>query len=119
MRTLSTVSLVAAVAMTTVTFTGCGRDTEVAAPVSPVESAGTAQSDVPPEVAAELASLSENDRQLALKQRVCPVAGGLLGSMGTPEKLVVEGREVFICCEGCEEKLRSDPEKYFAKIDSQ
>lgn len=117
MRRLTiTAMLLMATAPTAVTLTGCA--TEEAVETEPaVETA--AQTDVPPEVAAELANLPEEDRQLAAKQRICPVADGLLGSMGTPKKLTVEGREVFICCESCEEELRSDPEKYFAKIDSQ
>lgn len=117
MRILLSTSMIAAIAVMTVALTGCGGN-EVAEPVAPVET--TAETSVlPPEIATELASLSESDRQLATEQRICPVAGEMLGSMGTPKKLVVEGREVFICCEGCEEKLRSDPEKYFAKIDNQ
>lgn len=117
MRNLtSTAALLMATALTAVALSGCA--TEEAVETEPtVETA--VQSDVPPEVAAELAKLPEEDRQLAAKQRICPVADGLLGSMGTPKKLTVEGREVFICCESCEDKLRSDPEKYFAKIDNQ
>lgn len=69
------------------------------------------------EIAAALAKLSPEDRALAEKQRVCPVGGELLGSMGTPIKLTVDGRELFICCEGCEDAVREDPEKYFSKLD--
>jgi hypothetical protein len=50
------------------------------------------------------------------RQRVCPVSGELLGKMGEPIKLEVEGREVWICCAGCEDALRKDPERYFAKL---
>ena len=69
------------------------------------------------EIAAELAKLSPKDRALAEKQKVCPVGGAPLGSMGAPIKLTVEGRELFICCEGCEDAVRKDPEKYFSKLD--
>jgi YHS domain-containing protein len=48
-------------------------------------------------------------------QTVCPVTGKPLGSMGAPVRVVVAGRTVLICCEGCEEKLRKDPEKYLSK----
>lgn len=68
-------------------------------------------------IAAALAKLSPEDRTLAEKQKICPVGGELLGSMGTPVKLTVEGRELFICCDGCEDAVRKDPEKYFAKLD--
>lgn len=60
----------------------------------------------------------EADRVAARQQRICPVSGEPLGSMGKPIKLTVEGREVFICCASCEDALREDPEKYFAKIDA-
>lgn len=93
---------------------GCTTGEDVAEQSPPAVE--TAPADLPPEVAAELAGLSESDRALAAQQRICPVAGKLLGSMGEPVKLLVEGREVFICCEGCEDRLRSDPAQYFAKI---
>jgi len=65
-----------------------------------------------------MAALSAEDRVAALAQKVCPVGGDVLGgSMGTPVKVTVEGREVFLCCKGCEETLREDPAKYFAKLD--
>jgi hypothetical protein len=67
-------------------------------------------------IKAALASLSTEDRALAEKQKICPVGGGPLGSMGTPIKVVVAGHEVFICCEHCEEPLVTDPAKHLAKI---
>ncbi len=66
---------------------------------------------------AALASLSAEDRALAEEQKVCPVSGQALGSMGTPVKVTVAGREVLLCCQGCEQALRADPEKYLAKLD--
>ncbi len=69
-----------------------------------------------PAVQQALASLSEADRQLALKQGICPVAEMPLGSMGTPGKVDLNGTSVFICCEGCREDLLSDPDKYLAVL---
>jgi YHS domain-containing protein len=66
-----------------------------------------------------LAKLSEADRTAALKQVVCPVTGEKLGSMGAPPKVVVNGQDVFLCCAGCEEELRKQPETYLAKLKSQ
>jgi YHS domain-containing protein len=63
-----------------------------------------------------LAELSAEDRALAEKQRICPVSGELLGSMGKPSKVTVKGRTVFLCCEGCEPKIKKDPDKYLAKL---
>jgi hypothetical protein len=59
----------------------------------------------------------EDDQTLIARQKVCPVTGEPLGSMGPPFKVVVNGRTVFLCCKGCEKKLRKDPEKYFARLD--
>ena len=68
------------------------------------------------EIEKELASLSPQDRELAAKQRVCPVTGEQLGTMGTPVKVQVLGRDVFLCCDGCKDKLRAKPEEYLAKL---
>lgn len=46
---------------------------------------------------------------------LCPVTGKPLGSMGPPFRVVVEGRTVMLCCDGCEDKLRKTPDKYLAK----
>lgn len=114
-----------------IAWTGCGRPApEVAPQVAPPPDAAEAHSHNDhdrahagghptgdPKVQESLAQLSAEDRALAEKQRICPVSGQLLGSMGTPVKLTVEGREVFICCEGCEDTLRADPEKHFQKLD--
>jgi len=50
----------------------------------------------------------------------CPVSGKKLGSMGEPISFVVEGgREVKVCCAGCEAPVKADPAKLLAKIDKQ
>jgi YHS domain-containing protein len=74
-----------------------------------------AQSD---EVPATFASLSETDRAAALAQKVCPVSGETLGEMGTPYKVTVKGRDVFLCCAGCREKIEANPDEYLAKLDA-
>lgn len=63
-----------------------------------------------------LADLSADDRESAMKQHVCPVSDQMLGSMGLPEKVDVNGQSVWICCDGCKDKLLADPEKYIAKL---
>jgi hypothetical protein len=57
------------------------------------------------------------DKELIEKQKICPVTDQPLGSMGEPVKVVVKGRTVFLCCEGCTKKLMSDPDKYLKKLD--
>jgi len=77
------------------------------------ESSAATDSD---EVTAAFASLSEADRAAALAQKICPVSDEPLGSMGAPLKVTVEGRDVFLCCEGCKKALEEDPQKYLAKL---
>ncbi len=63
-----------------------------------------------------LASFSEEDRKSAMKQHFCPVSGEMLGTMGEPEKIEVQGVFVWICCDGCKDKLLAEPDKYLAKL---
>ena len=67
------------------------------------------------EIEEALAQLSTTDRALAETQKICPVSEDPLGSMGKPIKLTLQGQDVFICCKGCEEPLREEPEKYLAR----
>jgi hypothetical protein len=61
-------------------------------------------------------TLSPADRELIARQKVCPVTGEPLDSMGGPVRVEVAGRTVFICCKGCEATLRKAPEKYLSQI---
>jgi membrane fusion protein, copper/silver efflux system len=75
---------------------------------------GTADAEA--EIQAELAKLSESDRKAAIKQRFCVVLGdSRLGSMGAPEKLTIDGKTVFVCCDGCKEEALADPQRTLAK----
>ncbi len=71
------------------------------------------------EIRKAMEPLSEEDRKLAEAQVICPVTEVRLGSMGmgTPVKLEIEGRTVFICCEGCRDGWVNDPDKYFKILD--
>jgi len=64
------------------------------------------------EVEAALAELSADDQVAARAQKTCPVSGGLLGAMGAPYKVTVNGKDVFLCCQGCEAEVKANPEKY-------
>ena len=68
------------------------------------------------QIAAGLAKLSPADRALAEKQKVCPVTGEPLGSMGRPEKITVQGKDLFICCKGCRDEVMNHSEKYLTKL---
>jgi len=73
-----------------------------------------ASSSAPPPPTAP-GSLSPEDRLLAERQKVCPVTKKPLDSMGGPVRVVVNGRVVFLCCDGCEDSLREQPEKYLPR----
>jgi uncharacterized protein (TIGR03000 family) len=69
-------------------------------------------------VAANLAGLGAGDRKAAEAQRFCAVQyGNRLGVMGVPVKVMVKGRAVFLCCEGCRETALADPEKTLARVE--
>lgn len=109
-----------------VALSGCGpKEPSPATPEQPAVG-GTAEhaghehakpAETNPEIEAAMAKLSEADRAAAEKQKVCPVSGEPLGSMGTPVKITVEGRDVFLCCAHCEDAIKADPQKYLAKLD--
>lgn len=65
---------------------------------------------------AELAKLSPEDTASAEKQYVCPVSGEMLGAMGAPMKVEVNGQPIWICCDGCKNKLLANPDEYLAKL---
>ena len=69
-----------------------------------------------PQVIAALSKLSAEDRALAERQEICPVTKQPLGSMGTPPKVDLGGRLVFICCKGCQSRLVAEPDKYLANL---
>ncbi|WP_425399188.1 hypothetical protein [Aeoliella sp.] len=66
----------------------------------------------------EVATVPASPEQLAAaaiaRQKICPVSGKPLGSMGHPVAVDVNGQTVFACCNGCVNAIRSDPAKYAA-----
>lgn len=60
--------------------------------------------------------LSAEDKAKIAHQKICPVTGMDLGSMGAPARMVIRGRTVFLCCEGCQPMVEDDPDTYLAKI---
>lgn len=92
----------------TVGLSGCAETSPPSADVA----ADSATEEPAEEAAAEL---SAEDQALVEAQIFCPV-GGKLGGMGTPVKVMVGEKPVFICCEHCREPLLEDPEKYLAEL---
>lgn len=83
--------------------------------LSDIHDHGTAGSDME-KMKAELAKMSPEDAASAEKQHFCPVSGEMLGSMGAPIKVDVIGESVWICCDGCKQKILDNPDEYLAKI---
>ncbi len=120
----------AALVAVTLALAGCNKSDDSAPPAAPSPAGGAAQHDhadheghgeqanheEPSEHADNLAELSDADRALVAKQKVCPVSGESLGAMGKPHKVTVEGRDVFLCCPNCAKKFAKDPAKYLAKL---
>lgn len=67
---------------------------------------------------AVLAKLSPEDRAAAEAQKYCAIqTKGLLGSMGAPVKLELDGKPVFLCCKGCAGKAQANPKATLAKVE--
>jgi hypothetical protein len=66
-----------------------------------------------PDLAELLARLKLTDQQraLALRQRVCPVTNLPLGSMGPPVSVAAAGQQVQLCCEGCRGKFQQQQQQ--------
>jgi Cu(I)/Ag(I) efflux system membrane fusion protein len=69
-----------------------------------------------PEDLENINQLPEADRKLALTQGCCPVTGAALGSMGVPVKIILRGRPVFLCCEGCVAEAQQNPDETLKKL---
>jgi Cu(I)/Ag(I) efflux system membrane fusion protein len=77
----------------------------------PRASASTAPAQAVPVPAA-----SSDDQSLISWQKICPVTGKPLGSLGPPCRVVVNGVTVFLCCDGCEPALKENPGKYLSQL---
>ncbi len=84
--------------------------------IDPTKLKPTSIPDFDPAALEQLAKLPAEDRVLAEKQVICPVTEEVLGSMGVPLKIDLDGQAVFICCAGCESSLRAEPDKHLAKL---
>jgi Cu(I)/Ag(I) efflux system membrane fusion protein len=69
------------------------------------------------DVKSYLASLDLRPTLTPEEQQVCPVTKAKLGSMGNPIAVEVEGRKVWVCCEGCPPKLKADLSRYLARLE--
>jgi hypothetical protein len=77
---------------------------------------GTSTEEVRRDEAARPNKLSAEDRALVASQKTCPVTGKPLGSMGPPVRVMVSGRPVMLCCDGCEVALKKNAGKYLPRV---
>lgn len=95
---------------------GCSSEKQAAEPAAVTVEVEDVVEDDEAKIEASFASLSPEDRELAMAQKVCPVSGDPLGLMATPIKVDVKGHPVFICCPSCKESLLENPDEYLAKL---
>jgi hypothetical protein len=67
-------------------------------------------------IRAALDKLSPDDRASAERQKLCPMTGMALGSMGTPVKIEIKGQAVWLCCAGCEVEASEHPDQTLGKL---
>ena len=116
MRRTITRAALAASLMATLGVTGCEKPASKPKDAKPAATSEAPKSE-DEKIAAAIAELPEAERAAATAQKMCPVGNAPLGSMGMPYKVSVKGRDVYLCCEGCQGPLEKDPEKYFAILD--
>lgn len=104
------------IVLAAVLVAGCGRQNGEQPGAQSPATTGTDAMPRDPGIEKALAQLSPEDRALAEQQEVCPVTGKPLGSMGKPIKVALAEQDVFVCCPGCVETVKENPEKYLAKL---
>lgn len=70
-------------------------------------------------VLAPVASAEDGEERVgdAYTLNTCPVSGEILGGMGDPIIMVLDGREVRFCCAGCPGRFTSSPDSYWGAVD--
>ncbi len=57
-----------------------------------------------------------DDSTLIALQKICPVTGNKLGSMGTPVRTEIGDKSVFLCCASCGDEFKERSEHYLARM---
>jgi hypothetical protein len=84
----------------------------------PAKSPADEQRKAEAEIRDNLAKLKPEDRRLAEAQRFCAIQKeNRLGSMGVPVKVMVKGRPVFLCCDGCEREAMDHADRTLATVE--
>lgn len=70
------------------------------------------------DASAALKELPARERAAVEAQKYCAIANSnLLGSMGVPIKLQIDGKPVYLCCKGCVAKAQANPAAALAKAE--
>ena len=85
-------------------------------PTKPEEPKGADAGKPTEEQLAEIKKLPASEQPIAIAQAKCPVSGDPLGEMGAPIKQVVGDKTFYLCCAGCEKKVKSDPAGVLADL---
>ncbi len=95
---------------------GGGKSTPSPAPLA---TRPTDPEDKDGKVVAALKLLSPEDRAAAVAQKMCPVLRDVrLGTMGKIEKIILNDKPVFLCCDKCIKPARKDPAETLAALES-
>lgn len=74
-------------------------------------------SDPDAEVKVMLATLGADDQLRAEQQKYCPVMPDTrLGEMGPPQKVLLNGETMFLCCKNCVKIAQDDPARAVAQM---
>jgi Cu(I)/Ag(I) efflux system membrane fusion protein len=63
-----------------------------------------------------LLPVSATQEERIASQRICPVTGLALGSMGDPVSAKVGDQSLLLCCSGCDSKLHARPDYFLSRI---
>lgn len=63
-----------------------------------------------------VAQITAADQPAIARQGFCPVMETSLGDHGEPIKVLVGDQPLYLCCEGCIEKVQQNPEPYLQKV---
>ena len=59
---------------------------------------------------------SNSDFAAVQAQGKCPVMNQPLGQHGRPIKILINGKELFVCCKGCIERVKKRPVYYLSQV---
>ena len=69
-----------------------------------------------PGVVAEAPATEDGAEEKRTPQTHCPVMGG---EINEEEYVDVKGRRIYVCCPGCKETIRKDPDTYIEKLETE